>query len=208
MAEEGRFNHLLPVLGPVVFLLLWSGVFIAARIGVLDTGPLTFLVVRKGLAPSGGMLILAPPVGAVMSSYEDFNRMVMEDLRANSGKATSGPFAGRELLILTTEGAKTRRKSDNPLAFIEDGDRYVVIASKGGAPTNPAWYHNLIANPEVEVEVRGERFPVHAATLTEGDEYERLYKKQADRFPGFWEYRQKTDRKIPVVVFDRVNGRS
>jgi deazaflavin-dependent oxidoreductase (nitroreductase family) len=140
-----------------------------------------------------------------MSSFSDFNRGVMADLRANGGRATTGPFAGRELLILTTEGAKTGKKSENPLAFSEDGDRYVVIASKGGAPTNPAWYHNLLDNPDVEVEVRGETFPAHASTLTEGEDYERLYKNQADQFPTFWEYRQKTDRKIPVVVLDRVD---
>jgi deazaflavin-dependent oxidoreductase (nitroreductase family) len=140
-----------------------------------------------------------------MSSFSDFNRGVMADLRANGGRATTGPFAGRELLILTTEGAKTGKKSENPLAFSEDGDRYVVIASKGGAPTSPAWYHNLLDNPDVEVEVRGETFPAHASTLTEGEDYERLYKNQADQFPTFWEYRQKTDRKIPVVVLDRVD---
>ena len=140
-----------------------------------------------------------------MSSFSDFNRGVMADLRANGGRATTGPFAGRELLILTTEGAKTGRTSENPLAFIEDGDRYVVIASKGGAPTNPAWYHNLLANPEVGVEVRGDSFPARAAALTEGDEYERLYKKQADKFPGFWDYRQKSSRKIPVVVLEPVS---
>jgi deazaflavin-dependent oxidoreductase (nitroreductase family) len=140
-----------------------------------------------------------------MSSYNDFNRGIMADLRANRGRATSGPFAGRELLILTTEGARTGNKSENPLAFSEDGDRYVVIASKGGAPTNPAWYHNLLANPEVMVELRGETFPARASTLTEGEDYERLYKNQADQFPVFWGYRQKSSRKIPVVVLDRAD---
>ena len=141
-----------------------------------------------------------------MSTYEDFNRGIMADLRAHGGRATSGPFAGRELLILTTDGAKTGKHSENPLAFSEDGDRYVVVASKGGAPSNPAWYHNLLANPEAGVEVRGDSFRVRAAPLTEGDEYERLYKNHADRFPTFWDYRQKTSRKIPVVVLDRANG--
>jgi deazaflavin-dependent oxidoreductase (nitroreductase family) len=143
-----------------------------------------------------------------MSSFSDFNQGVMADLRANGGKATVGPFAGRELLILKTEGAKTGKRSENPLAFSEDGDRYVVIASKGGAPTNPAWYHNVLINPEVQVEVRGESFPARASALTEGDDYERLYRKQADQFPAFWEYRQKTSRKIPVVVLDRVDRQS
>jgi deazaflavin-dependent oxidoreductase (nitroreductase family) len=140
-----------------------------------------------------------------MSSFSDFNQGVMADLRANGGRATTGPFAGRELLILTTAGAKTGNKSENPLAFSEDGGRYVVIASKGGAPTNPAWYHNLLANPDVEVEIRGESFPARASTLTDGEEYERLYKNQADQMPGFWEYRQKSSQKIPVVVLDRAD---
>jgi deazaflavin-dependent oxidoreductase (nitroreductase family) len=140
-----------------------------------------------------------------MSSFSDFNRGVMADLRANGGRATTGPFAGRELLILTTEGAKTGKKSENPLAFSEDDGRYVVIASKGGAPMHPAWYHNVLANHHVEVEVRGETFPARASTLTEGEDYERLYKNQADQFPTFWDYRQKTDRKIPVVVLDRAD---
>ena len=143
-----------------------------------------------------------------MSTYEDFNRGIMADLRAHGGRATSGPFAGRELLILTTDGARTGKQSENPLAFSEDGDRYVVIASKGGAPSNPAWYHNVLANPEVGIEVRGSSFRARAATLTEGDEYERLYKKHADQFATFWDYRRKTSRKIPVVVLDRVNGAS
>jgi deazaflavin-dependent oxidoreductase (nitroreductase family) len=142
----------------------------------------------------------------LVSSYNDFNRQVMEDLQAHGGRATAGPFAGRELLILTTKGAKTGRTTARPLAFSEDGDRYVVIASKGGLPTNPDWYHNLLANPDVEVEVRGERFPARALALTEGEEYERLYKNQADQLPTFWSYRERTSRKIPVVVLERVGG--
>jgi deazaflavin-dependent oxidoreductase (nitroreductase family) len=142
----------------------------------------------------------------VVSSYNDFNRGVMADLRGNRGRATTGPFAGRELLILTTEGARTGRKTETPLAFTEDGDRYVVIASKGGLPTNPDWYHNLVANPDVGVEVRGESFPARASSLTEGEEYERLYKNQADRLPTFWDYRRRTSRKIPVVVLERTDG--
>jgi deazaflavin-dependent oxidoreductase (nitroreductase family) len=141
-----------------------------------------------------------------MSSFTDFNRGVIADLRANRGKATEGPFAGRELMILTTEGAKTGKTSENPLAFTEDGDRYVVIASKGGAPTNPAWYHNLLAHPDVAVEVRGDSFRARASALTEGEDYERLYKSQADRFPAFWDYRKRSSRRIPVVVLERIDG--
>jgi deazaflavin-dependent oxidoreductase (nitroreductase family) len=141
----------------------------------------------------------------LVSSYNDFNRMIMEDLRAHRGRATAGPFAGRDLLILTTEGAKTGKKTASPLAFSEDVEHYVVIASKGGLPTNPDWYHNLLANPVVEVEVRGECFPARALALTEGEEYERLYKNQADHLPSFWSYRERTSRKIPVVVLERID---
>jgi deazaflavin-dependent oxidoreductase (nitroreductase family) len=142
----------------------------------------------------------------LVSSYNDFNTQIIRDLRAHRGRATAGPFAGRELLILTTEGAKTGRTTASPLAFSEDRDHYVVIASKGGLPTNPDWYHNLLVNPVVEVEVRGERFPARASALTEGEEYERLYKNQADQLPTFWSYRERTSRKIPVVVLERIGG--
>jgi deazaflavin-dependent oxidoreductase (nitroreductase family) len=145
-----------------------------------------------------------------VSTYTDFNQGVIADLRANRGRATRGPFAGRELLILTTEGAKTGRRRENPLAFTDtgDADRYLIIASKGGAPTNPDWYHNLLANPVVGVEVRGESFRAHASAITEGEEYERFYRMQADRMPAFWGYRRKSTRKIPVVVLERVEPTS
>lgn len=143
-----------------------------------------------------------------MSTYTDFNRGVISDLRAHGGKATEGPFAGRELLILTTQGARSGQEHENPLAFSQDGDRYVVIASMGGAPTNPSWYHNVISNPEVGVEVGGSSFRARASTLTDGDEYERLYKQHADQFPPFWGYRQRSSRKIPVIVLDRIDSQA
>jgi len=85
----------------------------------------------------------------VSNSYRDFNRALIEDLRANDGRASSGPFKGADVLILTTTGARTGAPRENPLAFSRDNGHYVVVASKGGAPTNPAWYHNLVANPVV-----------------------------------------------------------
>src|SRR5438046_2052729 len=91
-----------------------------------------------------------------------FDLDIIEQFRANSGRILSGPFAGRTLLLLTTTGARTGRTLIKPLAFSRDGDRYVVIASKAGAPTNPAWYHNLVANPRVMVEVGAERFEARA----------------------------------------------
>ncbi len=137
------------------------------------------------------------------SSWNDFNRRLIEDLRAHAGRPTSGPFLGRQVLILTTLGARTGEKRETPLAYTRDGDDYVIVASKGGAPTHPAWFHNLVANPEVIVEVLEERFAAHARVPT-GDEYERLYKGHAELMPVFWDYRRKTSRQIPVIVLRKV----
>ena len=136
-----------------------------------------------------------------MASY---NETLIDDLRANGGHATSGNFVGRQVLILTTTGAKTGKRRESPLAYTRDGDRLVVVASKGGAPTNPNWYHNLKAHPEVTVEVGGEKFKVRAREADDAD-YERLYKNHAAKMPGFNEYRKKTTRHIPVMILERVN---
>jgi deazaflavin-dependent oxidoreductase (nitroreductase family) len=134
-------------------------------------------------------------------TYTDFNQRLIADLRANAGRATSGPFGGRNLLILTTRGARSGETRENPLAFSKAGDAYVVVASKGGSPTNPAWYHNLVANPDVGVEVDGRSFQT-SARLAEGEEYDRLFKAHADRMPGFWDYKAKTQRKMPVILLE------
>src|SRR5512140_1144202 len=97
-----------------------------------------------------------------MSNLNDRNKAIIEEFRANAGKV-GGPFAGRTLLLLHTIGAKSRQKRINPVAYITDGDRLVIIASKGGAPTNPDWYYNIIANPLVTVEVGTEKFQARAA---------------------------------------------
>ena len=140
-----------------------------------------------------------------MSSFSDFNRNLIADLRANHGKATSGPFEGRDVLILTTKGAKSGETRENPLVYTRDGEHYVIVASKGGAPTHPSWYHNLSKHPDVTVELKGEKFKARARVI-DGDDYERLYTNHADINPGFHEYRQKTTRKIPVVVLERVKA--
>lgn len=137
-----------------------------------------------------------------MSSFGDFNRNLIADLRANHGKATSGPFQGRDVLILTTKGAKSGEVRENPIVYTRDGDRYVVVASKGGAPTNPHWFHNLQAHPDVTVEVGGEKFKARAKVMDD-EEYERLYQHHASINPQFNEYRTKTTRKIPVVVLEK-----
>jgi deazaflavin-dependent oxidoreductase (nitroreductase family) len=131
-----------------------------------------------------------------------FNDGVIEDFRAHHGQITKGPFVGRSLLLLTTRGAKTGRERTNPLAYSRDGDRIFVIASKGGAPTNPDWYRNLRANPKVTVEVGPERFEATASVAT-GAERRRLFDLQASKMPAFKEYEKRTTRQIPVVVLER-----
>src|SRR6266852_5976243 len=103
-----------------------------------------------------------------MSSPNNFNQAIIEEFRANGGKV-SGQFAGAPLLLLNTVGAKSKQPRTNPVAYTKDGDNYLIIASKAGAPTNPDWYYNVVANPEVTVEVGPERFQAHA-TIPEGEE--------------------------------------
>ncbi len=136
------------------------------------------------------------------NSWSDFNQQLINDLRANGGRATNGPFKGSDVLILTTKGARSGRVRENPLAFSRDNGHYVVIASRGGSPRHPAWYHNLVANPDVSVEALGERFDARAKVV-DGEEYERLYQQHARRMPAFNEYRRRTSRKIPVIVLER-----
>jgi deazaflavin-dependent oxidoreductase (nitroreductase family) len=141
----------------------------------------------------------------VSNNYNDFNRQLMADLRANRGMAPDGPFKGGQVLILTTKGAKSGEPREHPLAYSEDDGLHVVVASKGGAPSNPAWYHNLVANPIVTVEVLGEKYQAKAKVIDDDYEYERLYAQHAALMPGFNEYRQKTSRKIPVIVLEPVD---
>jgi deazaflavin-dependent oxidoreductase (nitroreductase family) len=128
----------------------------------------------------------------------DFNTQVIEEFRANGGKA-GGMFEGKPLLLLHNVGAKSGTAFVTPLVYLADGDRYLIFASKGGAPQNPGWYHNLKANPEVSIEVGTETLPALAEELT-GDERDRLYAKQEEEQPQFAEYARNTDRKIPVIA--------
>lgn len=139
------------------------------------------------------------------TNFSDFNRRLIGDFRANAGKATSGPFVGRPLLVLATHGARSGERRETPLVYTRDGDRLVVIASKGGAPTHPAWYHNLVADPMVTVEVGSESFEARAV-VAQGDERRRLYDAQAAMMPAFTEYEAKTEREIPVVLLEKVSS--
>lgn len=131
----------------------------------------------------------------------DFNLNIIKEFRMNGGE-TSGPFKGRQLLLLTSKGAKSGEEGTTPLVYSKDGDKFVIIASMGGAPKNPAWYHNIKANPDVTLEVGAERFTAKAS-VAEGAERERLYAQQAAIMPAFNEYKEKTTRVIPVVVLTR-----
>jgi deazaflavin-dependent oxidoreductase (nitroreductase family) len=123
---------------------------------------------------------------------------VIEEFRANGGKA-GGMFEGMPLLLLHNTGAKSGKDYVTPLVYLDDDGRQVIFASKGGAPENPGWYHNLKANPEVSIEVGTDTLDVTAAEAT-GEERDRLYATQAEQQPQFAEYESKTDRKIPVIV--------
>jgi deazaflavin-dependent oxidoreductase (nitroreductase family) len=136
-------------------------------------------------------------------SYSDFNRSLIEDFRAHHGKASSGFFVNSDLLLLHTVGARSGQERVTPVVYTRDGDRLVIVASKGGAPDNPAWFANLVAHPVVTIEVADETFQAQA-TVAEPKERDRLYAQHATRYPGFLDYAKKTDRVIPVVTLERV----
>ena len=135
----------------------------------------------------------------------DWNTKIIEEFRANEGKV-GGPFEGRPVLLLHHKGAKTGTERVNPVAYQAVGDDFAVFASKGGHPAHPDWYHNVVANPDVSVEVGTDSFPVHAH-VAEGEERERIWSKQKSIWPGFAEYEEKTKgiREIPVIVLERVH---
>jgi deazaflavin-dependent oxidoreductase (nitroreductase family) len=133
----------------------------------------------------------------------DFNQAVIDEFRANNGKV-GGYFAGANMLLLHTVGAKSGQARTNPVVYVTDGDRLVVIASKSGADSNPDWYYNLLANPTVTVELGTEQFQARAIPVTEEPERSRLYAKMVERMPGFAEYEQKTSRKIPAIILERI----
>src|SRR5437660_5610391 len=132
---------------------------------------------------------------------KDWNKQVIDEFHANGGKV-GGSFEGAPLLLLTRTGATIGKKYTMPLMYMPDGDRMLIFASKGGAPTHPDWYHNLVAHPEATVKVGTKTFDVTATVVT-GEERERLYAEQARRYPFFAEYQEKTTRRIPVIALKR-----
>jgi deazaflavin-dependent oxidoreductase (nitroreductase family) len=138
------------------------------------------------------------------TSAADFNAKVIDEFRANAG-IVGGSFDGMPILLLHHTGAKSGAERVNPLAYQADGGRYAIFASKAGAPENPAWYHNLKANPDATIEVGTQTLTVRAAEAA-GEERERLFAAQAARMPQFTEYAQKTSRTIPVIVLTPVTG--
>ena len=138
-----------------------------------------------------------------MNDVNDWNKAAIAEFRANGGKV-GGQFAGRSLLLLHTTGAKSGQLRINPLVYGTDGDRLVVVASKGGAPTHPDWYHNIVANPRVTVEVGTKQFQARATIATE-PERTRLFDQMAAMMPGYAEYQRSTTRILPVIILTPVS---
>ena len=131
----------------------------------------------------------------------DYNLHLIEEFRANGGKV-SGQFEHTPLLLLTTIGAKSGQCRTTPLGYMPEGDRLIVIASSGGAPTHPDWYHNLVAHPQVTVEVGTEAFDA-IAVVAEDEERDRLWTKGVALYPSLAEHQAKTTRQIPVIALSR-----
>lgn len=137
-----------------------------------------------------------------MTEPNDWNATLIAEYRANQGRV-KGQFDGHPLLLLTTTGRRSGQPRTSPIMYLPDGDRLLVFASKAGADTDPDWYLNLLATPEVSVELGAETFGALATPL-QGEERDRHYAEQASRYPGFAEYQSKTERVIPVVALERL----
>lgn len=134
----------------------------------------------------------------------DFNQQVIEEFRANAGRV-GGPFEGLPIALVHHRGARSGVERVSPLAYqqLEDG-AIAVFGSKGGAPTHPSWFHNLVANPRARVEVGTESYDV-IARVAEGEERQRIWERQKAEHPQFADYETRTSRQIPVVILDRVS---
>jgi deazaflavin-dependent oxidoreductase (nitroreductase family) len=135
-----------------------------------------------------------------MSEVQDWNTKIIDEFRASGGKV-GGMFEGAQLLLLHHKGAKSGTERVNPLAYLADGDRFVIFGSKAGAPTNPDWYHNLRASPHTTVELGSGTLAV-VARVAQGEERDRLWSAQKKAMPPFADYETKTERQIPVVILD------
>ena len=140
-----------------------------------------------------------------MADMNEWNKKIIDEFRANAG-VVGGQFAGAPMVLITTTGAKSGQQRTSPLVCYPEAERLVIFASKAGAPTNPDWYHNLMANPELTVEFGAETYAATASEL-HGAERDEVYAKQVERMPGFGEYAVKTAgiRVIPVLALTR-NG--
>ncbi|PXX57458.1 deazaflavin-dependent oxidoreductase (nitroreductase family) [Nocardia tenerifensis] len=132
---------------------------------------------------------------------KSFNEQVIDEFRANAGKV-GGMFEGAAMVLITTTGAKSGRRVTSPLVYLPDGDRIVLIASNGGSDKHPAWYHNLVADPKLTVEIGTEQYEARAEVVT-GAERDALYARMVEIMPGFGEYQAKTSRVIPVLAVYR-----
>ncbi len=132
----------------------------------------------------------------------DFNQKIIEEFRANGG-VVGGNFAGATLVLLTTTGARTGKRTTSPTMYLKDGDRYIIIASNGGGDRHPAWYHNLLATPQATAEIGTETFEVKASVI-EGEERDELYARVVEIAPAFAQYEAMTTRRIPVLALHRV----
>ncbi|GCE09739.1 nitroreductase family deazaflavin-dependent oxidoreductase [Dictyobacter aurantiacus] len=139
---------------------------------------------------------------AFKKQMDMLNPPVIQEFRASDGKI-GGQFTGHDILLLHTIGAKSQQPRINPVGYVPYGDAILIIASKGGAPTNPDWYYNILAHPEVELEVGTERFKAHAR-ITEGEERDRLFAIFTNKEPGMGEYQTHTTRLLPVIVLTRI----
>jgi deazaflavin-dependent oxidoreductase (nitroreductase family) len=135
-----------------------------------------------------------------MSEVNDWNQKTVEEFRANKGRV-GGMWEGRPLALLTTIGAKSGKRRTSPMMYLRENGHLYVFASKAGAPTNPDWYYNLLAHPEVNVEIGDQSFPAIAKPVT-GEEHDQIYARWAEQYPQFRAYQEKTTRVIPVIELE------
>jgi len=156
----------------------------------------------KGEKMRGTLIWFNPDKRMGFIRTEDGERLLVEEAGFEPGHILGDRMAGKPLMILTTTGAKSGEPRTAIVTYHKDGDRYAVASSKGGAPTHPAWYHNLVANPDATVEVENQTFKVRAIE-TGGAERDRLWNDHVAVLPEFGEYPKKTNRTIPMLILER-----